>query len=163
MKRYNYFWLLIGINVLLVVVLVGLLTNWWARESYPRLVPWEFVTEPSETDTTMTINALSYACNLDTGGNTYVTETFDRVDVYETPDTVTIETWLGPPESKSGFWQGCHPAQGWGFTVHVELDTPLGTRTLIDPGCEMDRYTNWSACEKFDPPVPEFWLQPREY
>ena len=131
--------------------------------SYPRLVPWEI--EPkeierarSETDTTMTVQALSHSCNLDRDGNGGVTETFDHVEVHETADTVTIETWLGPPAGE-GFSSLCI-GQGHGFFVEVQLDSPLGSRTLIDPACELERYAHWLVCPDKDPPVPTPWIRP---
>ena len=71
-------------------------------------------------------------------------ETFDRVEVRETADTVTIETWLGPPE-EDGFWPGCESV-GTGFPVRVVLDSPLGTRRFVDPACDLDRYAHWIVC-----------------
>ena len=62
----------------------------------------------ADMDTTVLMpSALSYACNLRRERPFgQVEETFDRVEVYETSHTVTIETWLGPPEG-DGFWPGC--------------------------------------------------------
>lgn len=113
-------------------------------ETYPRLVPWE-LQSPADVDTTvLMVSALSYACNLGKSGEGQVKETFDRVEVRETPDTVTIETWLGPSE-EDGFWPGCK-GTGTGFTVRVELDSPLGSRLFVDPACDLDRYTHWIVC-----------------
>lgn len=137
-------WILIGCCLLLVVVLVGLSTNWWARESYPRLVPWEIAEVRSETE--WVISALSYACVLGGGGNEEAVETLDRVAVYETVEAVTIETWLGPSDRKWRFWRGCEPATGYGFPAKVQLESPLGDRTLIDPACALERHARASAC-----------------
>lgn len=112
-------------------------------ETYPRLVPWR-LEAPSEADTiVLRVNAMSYACNLERGSGS-VKEIFDRVEVYETADTVTIETWLGPPEG-DGFWPGCK-GTGAGFPVRVELDSPLGNRRFLDPACDLDRYASWIVC-----------------
>ena len=131
--------------------------------SYPRLVSWEIQPEElerarSETDTTITVQALSHSCNLDRGGNTGVTETFDHVEVYETADTVTIETWLGPPQGE-GFSSLCI-GTGHGFFVEVRLNSPLGNRALIDPACELDRYAHLPECPDKDPPAPTLWIRP---
>ena len=131
--------------------------------SYPRLVPWEIEREElerarSETDTTLTVQALSHSCNLDRGGNGGVTETFSHVEVEETADTVTIETWLGPP-SEEGFSSLCI-GQGHGFLVEVRLNSPLGSRVLIDPACELERHAHWLVCPDKDPPVPTTWIRP---
>ncbi len=69
-------------------------------EAYPRLVPWE-LEGPAELDTTvLRLDAMSYACNLRKGGPGQVKETFDRVEIPETAETVTIETWLGAPRGR---------------------------------------------------------------
>lgn len=60
--------------------------------------------------------------------------------------SVTIETWLGPPD-KDKFWRHC-VGIGWGFPVQLELDRPLGNRELVDPACALDRYTHLIACEE---------------
>ena len=113
-------------------------------ETYPRLVPWRLVS-PAEVDTTVLIlDAMSYACSLGKGGAGSVKETFDRVAIRETADTVTIETWLGPPEG-DGFWPGCK-GTGTGFPVRVELDSPLGNRRFVDPACDLDRNDNFIVC-----------------
>ena len=115
-------------------------------EGYPRLVPWDLDAITTEDGTTMlTVQALSYACNLSRDGPEEVTETFHHVEVHETAHTVTIETWLGPPEG-DGFWPGCE-GTGWGFPVVVGLDSPIGDRELVDPACELDRYSHLIACE----------------
>ena len=131
--------------------------------SYPRLVPWEILPwelerERLETDTTITVRALSHACNLDPLGDSEVTETFDHVKISETADTVTIETWLGPPQGP-GFSPYCL-GQGHEFFVEVRLDTPLGNRLLIDPACALDRYAHLLACPQKDPPVSTTWIRP---
>ncbi len=121
-------------------------------ETYPRLVPWE-LESPAEVDTTvLRLDAWSYACNLSKERPFgQVQETFDRVEIHETADTVTIETWLGPPEG-DGFWPGCK-GTGTGFSVRVELDSPLGNRQLVDPACNLNRYAHWIVCEN---PVSKF-------
>ena len=142
-KRYRL-WVLIGIDLLLVFALMALLTNCWDRESYPRLVPWGI--DEIRTETELWVRAQSYACVLDNEGNDLAVETFDRVDVYETSQTVIIETWLGPSERKWRFWRKCQPAVGYGFLVQVQLESPLGNRVLIDPACYLDRYAGWGVC-----------------
>ena len=126
---------------------VGVVPPGVELETYPRLVPWELDSITEEGDTTVLMfGAVSYACNLSKDSGEQVAETFDHVEVHETVDTVTIETWLGPPEG-DGFWPGCE-GTGWGFPVQVELDSPLGNRELVDPACKLDRYTHWIACEE---------------
>ena len=114
-------------------------------ETYLRLVPWR-LTAPAEVDATvLMVNAQSYACNLSKEHPFgQVQETFDRVEVYETADTVTIETWLGPPEG-DGFWPGCK-GTGTGFSVRVALDSPMDNRRFVDPACDLDRYARWAVC-----------------
>ena len=126
---------------------VGMVPPGVELETYPRLVPWEVraITEEDET-TVLTLDALSGACNLSHQTAEQVTETFDRVEVRETAETVTIETWLGPPE-RDGFWPGCM-GTGWAFQVVVKLDRPLGNRELLDPACELVRYGNFAVCER---------------
>ncbi len=164
--------------VLVVGLLVGGLIVWWVNsppgssllpfrdpdgymgrippltklETYPRLVPWELAS-PAELDTTvLMLNAQSYACNLSKERPFgQVQETFDRVEIHETADTVTIETWLGPPEG-DGFWPGCK-GTGTGFPVRVELDSPLGNRRFVDSACNLDRHAHLSVCED---PVSKF-------
>lgn len=72
-------------------------------ETYARLVPWELrsITEDYET-TVLHLDALSGACNLSKETAEMVTETFDRVEIRESAETVIIETWLGPPERDAG-------------------------------------------------------------
>lgn len=114
--------------------------------TYPRLVPWELraITEEKEI-TVLQLDALAGACLISNETGEYVTETFDRIEVRETAETVTIETWLGPPE-RDGFWPGCLGV-GWSFPVSVTLETPLGSRELLDPACELDRHSNFEVCE----------------
>ena len=117
---------------------------------YPRLVPWELEQERSEIDTTMTVRALSHAYVRLGGGE--VAEAFDRVEVYETAETVTIETWLGLPRER-GFWRHCRNGQGSvPFHVRVHLDAPLGTGMLVDPACSLDRYAHIGACRYGEKP-----------
>lgn len=125
---------------------VGMVPPGVELETYPRLVPWELrsITEENET-TVLKLDALSGACNLSRETSEQVTETFDRVEVHETADTVTIETWLGPPD-RDGFWPGCE-GTGWSFPVEVKLESPLGNRELLDPACELDRYGIFGVCE----------------
>lgn len=114
-------------------------------EAYPRLVPWELDSLVQEDDiSVLMLYAQSYACNVN--GDELATETFERLEVSEAADTVTIETWLGPPESDL-FWRGC-VGVGWGFPVQVNLKAPLGSRTLVDPACELGRYAHWIACKQ---------------
>ena len=113
-------------------------------ESYPRLVPWRLVSRPEADSTVLRINAQSYACNLGKRGEGQVKETFDRVEVYETADAVTIETWLGPSEG-DGFWPGCK-GTGTGFSVRVVLGSPLGNRQFVDPACDLDRHADVAGC-----------------
>lgn len=118
-------------------------------ETYPRLVPWRLET-PVEVDTTaLALHAVSYACNLGKGGAGQVKETLNRVEVYETADTVTIETWLGPPEG-DGFWPKCK-GTGTGFSVRLELSSPMGIRRFVDPACNLDRYARWMVCRDVFP------------
>ena len=114
-------------------------------ETYPRLVPWELDSLIEENSiTVLRLSAQSYACNLE--GGEQVTETFHRVESRETADTVTIETWLGPPNN-DGFWRHC-VGTGWGFPVRLELNSPLGDRELVDPACALDRYADLIACKE---------------
>ena len=163
--------------VIVALIVVGGLAVWWVNsppgftilpfrdpdgylgrippltklETYPRLVPWELAS-PAEVDTTvLMVNAQSYACNLGKGGAGQVEETLDRVEIRETAETVTIETWLGPSEG-DGFWPGCK-GTGTGFPVRVELDSPLGTRRFMDPACNLDRHADLVVCEN---PVSKF-------
>lgn len=134
-----------------------------SEHSYPRLVPWEIQPEELErarsgTDTTITVQALSHSCNLDRDDDGGVTETFGHVEVHETAETITIGTWLGPP-LEDGFSSLCI-GQGHGFFVEVRLNSPLGSRALIDPACELERYANWLVCPDKDPPVPTMWIRP---
>lgn len=126
---------------------VGMVPPGVELETYPRLVPWELRAITDEDDTTvLTLDAMSGACNLSHQTGEQVTETFGRVEVRETAETVTIETWLGPPE-RDGFWPGCM-GTGWAFPVVVKLESPLGNRELLDPACELDRYGNFVVCER---------------
>ncbi len=121
-------------------------------ETITRLVPWELNSQAAVDTTVLMVGAQSYACNLSKERPFgQVQETFDRVEIYETADTVTIETWLGPPEG-DGFWPGCK-GTGAGFSVRVELDSPLGHRRFVDPACDLDRYAHWVVCEE---PVVRF-------
>ena len=134
-------------------------SSFWTGESYPRLVPWEFVEQRWEIDTSLTVTALSHTCNLDRKGNEVATETFDRVGVRETPETVTFETWLGRPQGP-GFSRSCQPVQGYGFMVGVELASPLRNRVLIDPACELEGDDRLRVCRhEKAPSVPEWRLQ----
>lgn len=115
-------------------------------EDYPRLVPWVLVSITDEGGATvLRFYAQSHACVTEVAGK-FLTETFDHLNVHETADTVTIETWLGPPEEE-GFWPDCE-AVGWGFSVQVKLESPLGSRELVDPACELQRYAHWIACKE---------------
>ena len=115
-------------------------------ETYQRLVPWRLAASAAVDATVLMVNAESYACNLSKERPFgQMQETFERVEVYETADTVTLETWLGPPEG-DGFWPGCK-GTGTGFPVRVELDSPLGNRQIVDPGCDLDRHADLSVCE----------------
>ena len=132
---------------------VGVVPPGVELETYPRLVPWELrsITEDKET-TTLQLDALAGACNLSKETAEQVTETFDRVEVHETTETVTIETWLGPPD-RDGFWPGCMGTD-WAFPVEVKLENRLGNRELLDPACELDRHDHFVACEH-----PKTWLR----
>ncbi len=115
-------------------------------DTYPRLVPWDLRSTTEYKDTTvLKLDALAGACLISNETGEYVTETFDRVELHETAETVTIETWLGPPE-RDGFWPGCLGV-GWSFPVEVTLDSPLGNRDLFDPACVLDRHSNFQVCE----------------
>lgn len=121
-------------------------------ETYPRLVPWELGSPADVGTTVFMVIAQSYACNLGKGGaRQQVEETLDRVKIRETADTVTIETWLGPPQG-DGFWPGCK-GTGTGFPIQVELNKPLGNRRFVDPACSLDRHADLNVCEN---PVSKF-------
>lgn len=126
------------------MIAVGLVLFWDAVwNTYPRLVPWR-LESPVDVDTTvLMLHAVSHACVLESGE--VVKETLDRVEVHETADTVTIETWLGPSE-RDGFQIGCMKGVGTGFSVRVVLDSPLGNRRFVDPACTFDRFANWNVC-----------------
>lgn len=114
-------------------------------ETYPRMVPWEIYSIVEEEETTvLMLYALSHACVLPDGEEA-VTEIFDRVEVSEGADVVTIETWLGAP-LEDGFWPGCL-GMGLGISVKVKLEKPLGNRELVDPACELDRHAKYLACK----------------
>lgn len=117
-------------------------------ETYPRLVPWRLESLPEVDSTVLALHAVSYACNLSNGDAAQVKETLDRVEVYETADTVTIETWLGPPEA-DGFWPKCK-GTGAGFSVRVELEDPLGNRRFVGPACNLDRHARTAVCRTID-------------
>jgi len=125
---------------------VGVVPPGVELDTYPRLVPWDIrsITE-GKGITVLKLDALAGACLISNETGEYVTETFDRVEFNETAETVTIETWLGPPEG-DGFWPGCLGV-GWSFPVEVKLASPLGNRDLLDPACELDRYSNFEVCE----------------
>lgn len=120
-------------------------------ETYPRLVPWKLGSPADVGTTVFMVIAESYACNLGKRGAGQVEETLDRVDIRETADTVTIETWLGPPQG-DGFWPGCK-GTGTSFPVRVELNKPLGNRRFVDPACALDRHADLGVCES---PVSKF-------
>ena len=125
------------------VIYMNTCANPWNTETYPRLVPWKLDQNlVGRSTTVLRVQALSYSCMRN---DEVVTETFDRVEVRETADTVSIETWVTAP-TKRGFWQGC-PAAGWSFPpVEVHLDAPLGGRDLVDPACSLERHHNWGVC-----------------
>ncbi len=140
------FWATSRDRVIYPLDYVGIVPPGVELDTYPRLVPWEFRSITEENEITMLrLDALAGACNLSKETGDMATETFDRVEVHETAETVTIETWLGPPE-RDGFWPGCIGV-GWSFPVEVKLESPLGNRELLDPACELDRYGNFGVCE----------------
>ena len=135
---------LVGFPALVfLAVYMNTCANPWNTEEYPRLVPWVFDQDlVGRSATVLRVQAQSYACK---SNDEWVTETFDRVKVRETADTVTIETWVTAP-TKRGFWQGCSAVVMSFPTVEVRLDAPLGARDLVDPACSLDDHRNWVVC-----------------
>ena len=115
-------------------------------DTYPRLAPWEVTKEPKREDRTISVRAVAHAC-VRKGDRREVSETFDRVEVAETADTITIKTWLGPPDDW-GFARRCANPVGHSFLVRVELGSPLGDRTLIDPACELEGHARKLVCSR---------------
>ncbi|MDE0120420.1 MAG: hypothetical protein OXS33_01640 [bacterium] len=130
--------------VTVAMIVVGLVLLWDAVwNTYPRLVPWRLESPVNADTTELLLHAVSHACVLESGEE--VRETLDRVEVHETADTVTIETWLGPSE-RDDFRMDCLKGVGTGFSVRVVLDRPLGNRQFADPACNLDRYAHWFVC-----------------
>lgn len=118
-----------------------------SQGNYPMLVPWTLDgPRPSGDATSITVQAWAHACFPDGDRSQPVAETLDRVEVHETSETVTVETWIGPPP-EPGFQRACL-GDRFALVASVGLDNPLGSRVLVDPACMLEEHARLRACDK---------------
>ena len=115
--------------------------------TYPMLVPWTLGgPRPPGAATSITVHAWAHACFPDGDRSQAVAETLDRVEVHETSETVTVETWIGPPP-EPGFQQACL-GDRYALVASVRLGSPLGSRALVDPACGLQEYARSWPCDR---------------